>query len=321
MFVVMISFGIVVVMGGCGDGGGGGLPKSSPSYAGSNNPAIIDSTTAESFFMVPWDLGDLVNAISLDGVAETSDTIEGTVSGTLTIYARAESTITPTKDTFKELMKYTFDNYVDDGSSFEGILIGDGVAYLEERMEVTYTGEEVIPEGVGEPLTFGYLSHQNFSDFYYSDTSNEQERSGWMTRESLGEDDVYKDPWEVDFGADIAMADYEGNYYLALLDAEASMAWDGSFTTYTGQGTVCVEGEAEYDIMGCFEVDFDFRWDENSNGEPLEEFPLDGTAEYSTVNASAMFAFGSSPSDPTCFLYSVDEDGDGDYDFEQEYCD
>jgi hypothetical protein len=272
-------------------------------------------------FIVPWDLGELMDAISLDAVNETTGSVEGSKSGTATWWFREEESESPTRDFAQYTVKITFDNYADDGSGFEGVLAGEGSYYSQDRMEETYTGVEVVPKGVGDALTYSELNHMNFSAFYYSDLNDEEKRSGWATRELNVEDIGGVEPWSMEFGANIALTDFDDDFYLGLLDAEANMAWDGSFTTYKGQGTVCVEGDAEYHVIGCFDIVFDIRWDVNGYGEPVEDYPLDGTMEVSTISASAMFEFGSSASDPTCFTVSVDADNDDVYEFEEEICD
>ena len=144
-----------------------------------------------------------------------------------------------------------------------------------------------------------------------------------MTMESFIENVGGYMLWNVDFGANIAMADLEDEYYLALLNAEAGLAWDGSFTTYSGQGTICVEGNAEYDVLGCCDVSFDMRWDVDGEGGPVsveDAYPIDGWTEVSTMSASALFSYGSSPSDPTCYTLEVDADGDEVYEWSDEIC-
>ena len=327
MLTALVSMGLVAVMGGCGSGGGGGLPKSSPSYAGSNTPAVMDTTTAANFFMVPWQMDMLLSEISLmegsspSAVMETSQTVNGTIDGTLTVWGSMEEVETPTRNFYKEEMKYIFDNYSDDGTTFEGVMLGEGSAYFMESMEQTYTGEESVPQGVGPAITFTELSHQNYSDFFFSDSSDEEERSGWATMEFNIQQNEVNEPWQLSLGADIAFEDIGNGYTIALLDAEADLAWDGSFTTYSGHGRLCAEGEAEYPIIGCFDMVFDMQWPENGEGAPVENFPSSGSYQVSTIDAAVMFTYGTSVSDPTCYTISVDEDGNGVYEFENEICD
>ena len=320
MLVVLISLGIIVVMGGCGGGGSSSLPKSSPSYAGSNLPAVIDSTTVADFFMVPWDLEGVMEEVSLDEVVDSEEgTVYGSYNGSYTYWYKAEEWITDTKDSFRLRIEETFDDYWDDGTTLEGLYRADGGLYMEETGEIRYSGE-LTPEGIGEELGMSMMYHQNFSDLYFSDESNEQERSGWSTVEANAEDELFIGPWDFGLGADIAFYDYDEDFFLALLDAEADLAWDGTFTTYVGEGTVCVEGNAEYPVIGCFDVAFDMTWDENGEGAPVEDYPIDGWMEVSTLGASAMFAYGTSPSDETCVTISVDENGDEVYDWVAELC-
>jgi len=320
VLVVMISLGLVAVMGGCGGDGDKGLPKSPADYLGPNEPSVIDSTTAENYFLVPWQLATLIEEISPSAVAESTETIEGSVSGNVTYWWREEETESDTKYYWKGEEKITFDNFVDDGSAFEGVLAGEGSAYFQEKEVVTFSSEPLSLDVIAF-LTYYELQHQNYSAFYFSDAGNEEERSGWMTMEFNAQNESLEEPWDRTFGADIALADYSTDSYVAALDAGASLAWDGSYTSYAGHGTVCIEGDAEFEgIEGCFDVVFDFMWNLNGEGEPVEWYPIDGTAEYSTLDASVLFSFGSSASDPTCYMLSVDEDGDGEYDWEDEIC-
>jgi len=325
LLVVLMALGLMMVMVGCGGDGDDGLPKSDAEYLGDNEPARIDSTTAQDFFMVPWDLTNIIEEFnffdeaSLSAVYSTSGTIYGSVGGTLTYEVREEGEETATRDYFEAEARFTFADYADDGSSFEGVLAADGSMYYYEKEVATYTGEEVVPTGVGEMLTLSQLAHQNYSAFYMSDGSDESERSGWMTMEFDSGDEGLDEPWEASLGADIALADFDDNFFLGLFDSGASLAWDGSFTTYSGQGTVCVEGEAVYPVIGCFDVVFDMKWDENGYGEPVEDYPVEGFMEFSTIEASAMFEFGYTTTSD-CPLLSVDEDGDGEYDWSGEYC-
>jgi hypothetical protein len=169
-------------------------------------------------------------------------------------------------------------------------------------------------------IDYNELEHQNFSSFYYSDISDEQERSGWMTHRFHvnNDNDVY--PWEQSFDANIAFHDIANDFTIGLLDGEADLVWDGSNTTYSGQGTVCIEGNAEYDITGCFDVSFNMMWPEDAEGSPIEDFPSSGTYTASTIDAGVMFTYGTSASNYTCYTVSVDEDGDGEYEIENEFC-
>jgi hypothetical protein len=151
LLAALISMGLVAVMGGCGGGGGGeSLPQSSPSYAGSNNPAVIDSTTALLFVEVPWSIDqilselDLIGETGLSAVAETSVTLDGTASGTVTLWARLTETDTATKYTFKAEQKITFMNFEDDGSTFDSVLVGDGSVYMQIKEVETYSGPDWV---------------------------------------------------------------------------------------------------------------------------------------------------------------------------------
>jgi hypothetical protein len=129
-------------------------------------------------------------------------------------------------------------------------------------------------------------------------------------------------PWQTAFDANIAMKDILNDFTLALLDAEADMAWDGSFTTYSGKSTICAEGNSVWGNIGCFDLTFDIMWDEESlDGSPVEAIPIGGTIGVSTMNAGAMFTFGTSASNPSCFMVAVDEDGHDVYEIEEEVCD
>ena len=319
MFVVLISLGVIMVMGGCG-GGSSSLPKSSPSYAGSNLPAVIDTTTAVNFFMVPWDLKGLMEEVSLDEVVDSEvGTVEGSYDGTYSYWYKAEEWITDTKDSYRLRIEETFDEYWDDGTTLEGLYRADGGLYMEETGEIRYSGE-LSPEGLGEELGMSMMYHENYSALYFSDNDNEQERSGWSTVETNAEDELFIGPWDISFGADVAFFDYDDEFYLGLLGAEADMAWDGTYTTYSGQGTVCVEGEAEYEVIGCFDVAFNMKWDENGEGGPVEDYPVDGWTEVSTMSASALFSYGTSPSDLSCVTIEVDANGDEVYEWSDEIC-
>ena len=325
LLAVLVVLGLMMVMVGCGGDDDKGLPKSDAEYLGENEPARIDSTTAQDFFMVPWDLTNIIEEFnffdeaSLSAVYSTSGTINGSAGGTLTYEVREEGEETATRDYFEVEAMFTFADYADDGSSFNGVLAADGSIYYYEKEVATYTGEEVVPAGVGEILTLSQLAHQNYSAFYLSDEGNESERSGWMTMEFDSGDKGLGEPWEGSFKANIALADFDDDFFLALLGAGANLAWDGSVTTYSGHGTVCVEGEADYEIIGCFDVVFDMKWDENGYGEPVEDYPFEGFMEFSTINASAMFEFGYTTTSD-CPLLSVDGDGDGVYEWAEEYC-
>ena len=84
VLVVMISLGVVAVMGGCGGGGGGGgLPKSTATYEGPNMPAVIDSTMALDLYDLPYYIGDFLDTINGLSVMTTSVTIPGSESGTV----------------------------------------------------------------------------------------------------------------------------------------------------------------------------------------------------------------------------------------------
>ena len=64
LFVVAISLGVVAVMGGCDNGGGGGdVPKSSSAYAGSNMAAVIDSQSAWHFDGLLGDIGQIMSMV------------------------------------------------------------------------------------------------------------------------------------------------------------------------------------------------------------------------------------------------------------------
>jgi len=315
LLAALISMGLVAVMGGCGGGGGGGesLPKSSPTYSGPNNPAVIDSLVADDFFMVPWSIDQLISELDLitetgfSAVMETSETLDGTIGGTVTVWARMSTTDTATKYTYKEEMKITFMNFEDDGSTFDSVLTGDGSAYLQYKE-------------VGTASTYSELYHQNYDALSFSDAVDDQDRSGWMTLRFSAQDEPGL-PWQNAFDANIAMRDYVDDFSLALLDAEADIGWDGSFTTYSGKGTVCAEGNSVWGDIGCFDIVFDMMWAEESpDGSPIEDYPMSGSFKASTINAGIMYTYGTSASDYTCYKVSVDEDGDKVYELEQEIC-
>jgi hypothetical protein len=122
--------------------------------------------------------------------------------------------------------------------------------------------------------------------------------------------------------SDIAMADYSGTpVYLGMLGADSTLAWNGSVTSWVAVGTFCLDGEIpELPFVGCFDLDADYFWAENGNGEMVTDFPAGGTMEISAsaygdtaISASALYAFGVSPTTPECFELSVDLNGDGDY--------
>lgn len=330
LLVVMISLGVAVVMGGCGGGGGGGggddLPKSLATYNGSNTPAVIDSITAEALFELPWYLDQLFSDINGAAVVFTDyATADGSSSGTASYSFVVDETDTATLYDLKITEKETYDNFVDDGTAWEGVLAGEGSEYYRYEERETYTGVEVVPTGggnsVGPWVDYSELSHANFNAFRESTAVSDEGSSGWATREFSVENDDDVFPWVVNMDANIAHSDYVADGHEALLGADGMLAWDGSFTTYVGQGTYCSEYGAATD--GCIEFDFDFRWDQEGEGAPIPvevAFPIDGTAEYSTIDASVLFSFGSSPSDSTCFLVQVDVDGDTEYDIEEEIC-
>jgi len=274
--------------------------------------------------MIPWELPNAVNEIindvvPLEVIGEDEITLEGSESGTVHAWYKEEETIADTKDTYRFRYKEEYNNFVDDGLAWDGVLRGEGSAYFEEREEETYTGE-VIAEGVGDWVDYQYLEHANFAAYRESTSEYDEGYSGWATIE-YSDENLPLTPWTLDMGADLAYRDYENDSYAGILDASAHMAWDGSFTTYVGQGTFCLEGEGDGGPEGCMDIDIDIRWDVDGEGYPVEDYPVDGTVEYTTISSSAMFSFGTSPSDPTCFLYQADEDGNGTYDFEEEYCD
>ena len=319
--VVMVSLGVVVLLGGCGGGSSDGLPKSSSSYAGSNNPAVIDSTTAAQYFELPSGLIEILGELSLFEAEpaavlyDETDTIEGSGGGTLTIWERAEETETSTSYFAKEQLRYTFDNYVDDGEQFYGVKLGSGSAYLMDQFRVTFPEEPVEPLGP-EYYTWDELQHQNFSAFYFSDEVDEQERSGWMTMEF----NEVVPLWDAQLGADISLTDYQYDFTIGLLGAEGGMSWDGDYTTYAASGTICMEGEGAPEAIGCFDFDFNFRWDQDTGGDIIPVYPVDGYMEITnTLDASVMFEFGYTTTSP-CPLVSLDADGDGVYEWSEQYC-
>lgn len=320
LLVVMISLGLVVVMGGCGGGNGDddgeeALPKDSPEYFGDQDPAVFDTMTAMYYVMIPWQITEFVDEISLldaepdEVIYDSTQTIQGSIDGTLTIRERREETETSESVSSKDEMEIIFSNYLDDGTTFEGVLAGEGSAYFQEKEEATFPEMFTV-----DYLTLSYLAHQNYSAFYFSDATDEEERSGWATIEYYRENDGDIYPWSMDFSCDIALADYVLGTYMGAFDAQAHLAWGGSYTTYSGQATFCLEDDPAYPIDGCMDVTFDFRWLGNGDGQPVYDYPYDGTAEYSnTLGASVMFEFGSSASNPSCLLLSLDADGDGSY--------
>ena len=322
MLIVMISVGVAVVMGGCGGGGGGGgLPKSQATYNGLNTPAVLDSTTAESLFIVPWYLDQLLNDINGAAVVFTDyDSAVGSSTGTADYSFIVDETDTATLYNLKMTEKNTYDNFVDDGVAWDGVLVGEGSEYYRYEERETYTGVEVVPTGagVGPWVDYSELYHANFNAFRESTAGYDEGASGWATWKYSEENDNDVIPWIVNMDANIAHSDYPTDTHEALLGADGMMAWDGSFTTYVATGEYCSEyGEA---LDGCFDFDIDLRWEENGDGHAVEMIPFDGTMEFTTMDASTLFSFGSSPSDPACFTISVDEDGDGTYDYENEIC-
>jgi hypothetical protein len=325
ILVILFSFGTVALMSGClngdGDGDGNGLddalPQSTPDYAGSSNPAVIDSSTAVDFLQLPAgfeSITEIISDLNFLAVMETTEVIEGNISGTATFWAYMDTLISDTLDSWRFIESITFENFAD---TTEGTLVASGRVWFEGRYEVTYDGEEIVAEGVGAMLTSSELFHMDFDAFSYStDTANE-ERSGYMT---MGFNESYVDStWDMAYAADIAMADYAGTpAYLGILGADSTLAWDGSTTDFTANGTICAEGNLDYPVLGCVVFSIDYFWAENTDGEMGTTFPAGGAMEISAyagtaLDASALFAFASSASDPTCFDLSVDANGDGDY--------
>lgn len=318
VLVVLISLGVVAVMGGCGGGGGGGgLPKSTATYEGPNNPAVIDSTTAAYFLLGPWELANPLELTSLDAPAETTSTYQGSISGTATVWGRYEVK-DDTATRFRDKLEYklTYDNYRDEfGTTFDGVLAGEGSYYGLWTTDITYTGAE------GPWVTWNELYHDNYSDFLESGEGYKERTSGWITWDY----DWFNDTglWNVDVEANGAHRDFVADVYDAILNVEGTLKWDGSKSTWAAHGKMCREGEAP---DGCFDFDFNIFWDyaiatvEEYPTVP-QDYPAGGTAEYTTADALAMFAFGSSPGNPSCYLVSVDEGRDGTFELdEEEFC-
>lgn len=324
IFILMICFGVVTVMSGCfgddddnGNGVSDELPQSTSSYAGSSNPALIDSSTAVDFLQLPAgfeSITEIISSLDFLAVMETTEVIEGNISGTATFWGYMDTLISDTLDSGRFIESITFEDFAD---TTEGTLVASGRVWFEGRYEVTYDGEPVEAEGVGSMLTSSELLHMDFDAFSYStDTANE-ERSGYMTME---ENESYVDStWDMTYTADVAMADYAGTpAYVGIFGADSTLAWEGSTTDFIATGTICAEGNLDFPVLGCVAFSIDYFWAENTEGDMGTTFPAGGAMEISayagtTLEATALFEFASSASDPNCFLLYVDSDASGSY--------
>ena len=323
MLVALVALGLVVMFAGCGGDDDRGLPRSEAVFEGGDSPAVIDSTTRETYEDLGEKLGDLMGQLIWDDYEYNygyEETLEGSEGGTYRFWYDFKETYTDARDTWKFEMEEEFNDWVDNGEQIN-ILAGDGKFYHQYDYEQTYTGTEgengVVPEGTGEWVTYNGIWHENFASFYESGVDFEWARSGWATEEESWEAGELTDLWDIRMRADIAYNDLYNEAFLALLDFDSTLAWDGSVTTLVGSGTLCDDGYGTFD--GCFDFAVDVEWDVYGDGVMPEGMPASGIVEVSSESGAAMYTYGEPLAG--CYTYTVDSDLDGEFDdYEYEYC-
>ncbi len=328
MTAILGSFLVATFMVACGGGGGGGssAPQSSAAYAGSSMAAVIDTTSYSS------DFEDLFNDIGLaagmyeEGVwnlaagDETgsssesgSNVLEGSISGTWTETWSSNYNWSPTAYEDSYLDTETYSDYADSGDlRYPGVLTGAGSMYEASEYSGTYDYD------TENDLTYSESSHLNYASF------KETIGDGWRRTPSEESRDGYlKDKWMYDYVAGTWTGSQAANFsyayaesgsdpvYVGLLNASLTASYDGTtatdMSTFAGTGTLCTEGDYEFSFYGCVDFVIDVSY-EGDVDEPLDP-PDSGTISVSTVDATAMYAFGTTPSFPDCIQYTVIEAG------------
>jgi len=284
LLVVLLALGVMVLFSGCGDDdGGGGLPKSSSSYAGSTGDFDLAgnieamSELPEGLYSMFW---GILEGLEDEGTStDVSWTREGSESGTLAYSLGFDYDVTDTRDYMKVVEKISFDNYEDEGEEDPYVMVGDGNSYFLYEWEETYDGEEVVPEGVGQWLTYKEIDHANYSSYYVSyapGEGDEFEKSGWATFEFNENEDP--GDWTSTFKADAAYNNLtEEEFFLFQMDATKAYLDTEDETTLDGDGTVCVTGDAPDN--GCFDFALDLNW----IGGDYPWYPIDSTPDGGTV--------------------------------------
>jgi len=329
LLVVLLALGLMVLFSGCGDDGDGGLPQSSAVYEGSSDPAVLGTTESRVLFDELYEeLGDFFGMMFLDYDIGTTTEVEydyeGTEGGTVKWVQRMSMRDTPTEISQEVYVGEFFDGFADDGSTYEGVLAGDGNWEYWYEWGVTTTGEEgdgmITSLAMGDMLTDEELYHVNYNDYYCSGADWQESTGGFAQYNYSAEATsvlgmTYM--WESEMRSNVGFNDLFNEEYLSI-DASAAMAWDGSVTTMDGGGEICDDGFDDYG--GCFDVTFDgLTWDEDGEGGVPGEMPISGTMMISAAGTTIMFEYG--VPEGCLYTFSVDSDSDGEFDdFEYENC-
>jgi len=313
--VLMIGAGMLV-MGGCSDSdtATSALPKSAAAYMGSNNPAVIDSTTAGDYDNLNNDVlsGVDILAVQTDYIdsGSGSETTEGDISGTFTETWSWSSSQSPTKDTNTESGTGVYSDYQDSGVGWPYVVVGSGDYFYTGTQSQDFDGVEPVPAGIGTFLGSYEIYYVNYNKFAESTLGSgwlpyDELRGGWANMEYSYLDTT--GVWSGIQNADFGYNDFLNDAYTGLLNSAAAADYDGSVTALVASGTLCEEGIG---IEGCLDYEMDLQW--SGDAEPTS-WPEDGTTKISTVGAAAMYDYSAYAG--TCALYSLDSDNNGAYDF------
>ena len=312
--ILMVGAGMLA-MGACGGGGsdGDGLPRSSPAYAGSSMPAMVDSTTYWSHDglygdMESW-IGDFTGGVKLgDDPPSGSDpysgtsTVTGSISGT---YVEAWSGVeswTPTTSSDVGQYKGTYSDYADSGDQPPYVLKGSGSWEHRYDQQDLYDGVEG-PQGIGTLLSDSYMAHFNYAAFAESTSGTDDNYSGYLTRTTsngYGDDST----WSETEVANIARNNLTSGTHVGLLNYSSTEAWDGSFSTFVGSGTLCLDGEEPFE--GCLDFDIDLSWDWDISTCYICSYPDSGTMTVSPSGGTGSGVYEYDNGVYTYTLYAAD---------------
>jgi len=322
--VILGAFLVATFMIACGGGGSDSVPRSPAAYAGSGMPAFIDTNSYSTAFEDL--LGELEQAAGLSegGVQRLGTTgfmtmsqdytDEGSISGTHRYTYSMRTAIGENNHETSWKSEEVYSSYADSGDQLSpGILTGEGSVYDEGMVSGTFDPEDQ------ETLTNNVSNHINYNSYRitvgdvapWGYTPFEESKDGYITDERT-EDNVAV-TWE-----EIQTANFSYGYaesgdepmYIGLLDASLTASYDGTaadVSIFVGTGTLCMEGDYEFNFYGCVDFVIDVSYHGNVS-EPSGP-PDSGTVIVSTAAATATYAFGTSGSNPACIEYSVIEAG------------